>query len=193
MIPLALDAQDEAVGLAFDLPDGWICLDLRMPGLAGRVDQVLHVVLDGGVSRDPLVEQGIRDLVDRLVADGAHCLLMRPAVDGARVAITGGVFVSAPLRVSGAELYRTLDERGQPVALGDIDGMPIVSLVCPAPVPASRPVPGLQIVYLVCGDAATVLLSFAAAEASDPKCIVDEVARVLSRARVVRSRRDAGF
>ena len=186
MTAIAFDPGPETVGLAFDLPDGWICLDLQAPELPARVDRLLHVVLEGIVSNTPAAQQCVRDLVARLVADGADCLLMCPAVDGMDVAITGGVFVCAPLRVSGTDLYRTLDDRGDAVALGEIDGLPIVSLVRPSAASAPGQISSVQVVYLICGGGATVVLSFAAADHFDPRRVVDEVARLVSGARVVR-------
>jgi hypothetical protein len=182
----ALDEHAGPTGVAFDLPAGWCCLDLREPALGDRVDHLLSG-LPGVVVADPSsATPGIRDLVARLVADGADCLLLRPAVDGSDVAIAGGVFVSAPLRVSGALLYQLLDEGGEAVALGDLDGLPIVALVRPIAAAAPGALASVEVSYLICGDAATVLLSFAAADRFDPRRVVGEVARVVSGARVVR-------
>jgi hypothetical protein len=185
----ALDEQAEPTGptgLAFDLPAGWCCFDLREPALDDRVDDLLSELPGGVVADPPGGEPGIRDVIARLVSDGADCLVLRPAVDGSDVAIAGGVFVSAPLRVSGAHLYHLLDERGEAVALGDLDGLPIVSLVRPVAAAAASALVSLQVVYLICGDRATILLSFAAADRFDPRRVVGEVARVVSGARVVR-------
>ncbi len=187
MSAVAFGQRADAGGLEFELPDGWTCVDLRAPHLADRIDQLLRVVLDGIASRTPADEQSIRDLVATLVAGGAHCLLLRPATDAADCAISGGVFVSAPISVPAQELHRILDERGEAVALGDLDGLPIISLVGPAWSAEGVPLAaGVQVAYVICADDASVMLSFTAAGGFDRKRLIGEVAAVLSRARVVR-------
>ncbi len=187
MSAVASDQRTEAGGLEFELPERWTCLDLRAPQLADRIDQLLQVVREGIASCTPADEQSIRDLVATLVASGAHCLLLRPATDAADCAISGGVFVSAPISVPAHELHRILDERGEAVALGDLDGLPIISLVGPVRSAEGAPMPvGVQVAYLICAEGASVMLSFTATGGVDRKRLVGEVAAVVSRARVVR-------
>jgi hypothetical protein len=173
----------DATGLAFDLPDGWWCLDVRGPRVADRLDQLLRDALDPNVPAE--VRERVRASVTRLAAEGAHCLLLRPG--GANdVAVTGGVFALPPFRVAGEDLYRALDERGEAVALGDLDGVPIVSIVRRMPPGRAGAIAILQITYLVCADGGSVLLTFAASDEVEPGRVIGEVARIVSAARVVR-------
>jgi hypothetical protein len=176
----------EAVGIELDLPDGWWSLDVRPPRLAHRLDRLLGDVLDASVSARE--RERVRASVVRLAAEGARCLLLRPAVDATDVAVTAGVFALPALRVDGADLYRALDERGEAVALGDLDGVPIVSTVrrVPAGDMSAVAIGILQISYLVCAEKGGVLLTFAAADAVEPGRLVRDVARVVSAARVLR-------
>lgn len=168
-------------GLKFDLPDGWWCLDVRGPRVAERLDQLLCDALDPNVPAQ--AREQVHASVARLVAQGAHCLLLRPGRD---VAVTGGVFALPPLGVAGADLYRALDERGEAVALGDLDGVPIVSMVRRVPPRRAGVIAILQINYLVCATGGSVLLTFAAADEVEPGHVIREVARIVSAARVVR-------
>jgi hypothetical protein len=177
----AVTADRSTTGLAFDLPDGWWRLDVRGPRVADRVDQLLRDALDANVSGD--ARERVRSSVERLAAQGAHCLLLRPGGD---VPITAGVFALPPCRFAGADLYRALDERGEAVALGDLDGVPVVSIVRRMPPGRAGAIAILQITYLVCADGGSVLLTFAAADEVEPGRVIREVARIVSAARVVR-------
>jgi len=178
-----MTADRSTTGLTFDLPDGWWCLDVRGPRVADRVDQLLRDALDPDVPAE--IRERVRGSVTRLAAQGAHCLLLRPG--GAEgVAVTAGVFALPPVRVAGEDLYRALDERGEPVALGDLDGVPIVSMVRRLPPGPASAIAILQITYLVCADGGSVLLTFAAADEVEPGRVIHEVARIVSAARVVR-------
>jgi len=177
----AVTAGRSTTGLAFDLPDGWWRLDVRGPRVADRVDQLLRDALDANVSGD--ARERVRSSVERLAAQGAHCLLLRPGGD---VPITAGVFALPPFRFAGADLYRALDERGEAVALGDLDGVPVVSIVRRMPPGRAGAIAILQITYLVCADGGSVLLTFAAADEVEPGRVIREVARIVSAARVVR-------
>jgi len=177
----AVTAARSTTGLAFDLPDGWWRLDVRGPRVADRVDQLLRDALDANVLGDARERE--RSSVTRLAAQGAHCLLLRPGGD---VPITAGVFALPPFRVAGADLYRALDERGEAVALGDLDGVPVVSMVRRMPPGRVGAIAILQITYLVCADGGSVLLTFAAADEVEPGRVIREVARIVSAARVVR-------
>jgi hypothetical protein len=174
----------EAAGLEFELPDGWWSLDVRPPRLADRLDELLSDALGPATSAD--VRDRVRASVARLAADGAHCLLLRPALGATDVAVTGGVFTLPPFGLDGADLYSALDERGEAVALGDLDGVPIVSMVRRVPAGGASEIAILQIIYLVCAGGGSVMLTFAAADEIQPGRVVREVARVVSAARVVR-------
>ncbi len=177
----AVTSGRSTAGLAFELPDGWWCLDVRGPRVADRLDQLLRDALDPNVSGD--ARERVRSSVARLAAQGAQCLLLRPGGD---VPITAGVFALPPFHVAGADLYRALDERGEAVALGDLDGVPVVSLVRRMPPGRVGTIAILQITYLVCADGGSVLLTFAAADEVEPGRVIREVARIVSAARVVR-------
>ena len=174
----------EGTGLAFELPDGWWSLDVRGPRLADRLDQLLRDALAPNMSAE--ARERVRASVTRLAAQGAHCLLLRPAAGADGVAVTAGVFALPPFRVPGADLYRALDARGEAVALGDLDGVPIVSMVRRVPPGRAGAIAILQITYLVCAGGGSVLLTFAAADEVEPGRVIREVARIVSAARVVR-------
>ncbi len=100
--------------------------------------------------------------------------------------ITAGIFALPPFRFAAADLYRALDERGEAVALGDLDDVPVVSIVRRMPPGRGGAIAILQITYLVCADGGSVLLTFAAADEVEPGRVIREVARIVSAARVVR-------
>lgn len=156
-----------AIGVEFELPDGWYCLDPHQPDSP----DVLHRLMPPGISAPPVL--------DALCAADVRLALVHPGVP----AITGAVGIAPPLAVSGAEVYRTLEEAGEAVGFGDLDGLPVVSLVRHAYAETTL----VQITYLVCAEAATGTLTFAGPAVPDTKSVVGEVAHVLSGARVVRS------
>jgi hypothetical protein len=172
--PVAIEAR-----LDVDLPDGWWCLDLAAASLSDDVAA--------------LTEESARpDLVPSTMASatwlrnqGASVALFRPGNDAVPAAICGGVIVVDT--VPGPELYAALDAEGEPVALGDLDGIPIISHVRREHDDHALPSPMLQITYFICAPSRCIVVIFVAPGFGYVKCVVDEVASVVSAARVVHS------
>ena len=182
-----MTAATEQPRLDVDLPDGWWCLDLTEPV---RPDQVAALFDDGrrpgpNLEPSPNVEQGALATANWLRGQGARIALLRPGNDRLAEAICGGVFVIDAMPA--AQLYAALDEQGEAVALGDLDGIPIISHVRRAPVDASVPTPAVHISYFICALRMCIVITFAAPEIRDVKGVVREVAKIVSAARVVHS------
>jgi hypothetical protein len=169
-----------AAGLAVDLPPGWWCVQ---PGDSDRVDELCRVALGGA---DPRIAPAVRAAAAQLRSAGAGCMLLRPALDGDGVPITGGVFVGPPFHPSGAALHAVLEQQGEAAALANLEDVPVVSVIRRVPVPEAHTLPLVQVTYLVCADVAGVVLAFSAGGQVEPSRLVGELAQVVSRARVVR-------
>jgi hypothetical protein len=171
------------VGIDFDLPDGWWCLDLDDPKLTERFDALRA----DGRTITPESERRAAAELRGLAERGTTIALLRPADDERPVAVCGGVFVGAGLDVDGVELFRTLDDDGEPVAIGDLGGIPIVSHIRRERVDHHQPAPILQITYFICPPGMCIVVIFVASEIVAANCIVNDVATVMSAARVVHS------
>ncbi len=167
--------------LDVELPDGWYCVDLPVP--PDRREETFPA-------------SGAAAFADWLHDQGAGLALIRPGDAAVPAAICGGVFVVDRLPVAGDMLFAVLDAEGEAVALGDLDGIPIVSHVRREPADDVRPGPMLHITYFVCAPSMCVVMTFGAPEGSTTfgaperngsKCVVDEVAKIVSAARVVHS------
>ena len=102
-------------------------------------------------------------------------------------AICGGVFLLDDLAIDGDALYVAFEEDGEPVALGDLDGIPIISHVRRAPPDEVIPVASINITYFICAPSMCIVITFLAPEIGGVQCIVDEVAKIVSAVRVVHS------
>lgn len=182
----AVDQPRPVVGIDFDLPDGWWCLDLDDPQLAERLGERFYSLRAGGRKITSESERRVAAELRELVERGAGIALLHPADDTWPAAICGGVFVGS-IDVDGAELFRTLDDEGEPVALGDLSGIPIVSHIRREPVDHRRPSPILHITYFICAPGMCIVIKFVAPEIVAANCIVNDVATVISAARVVLS------
>jgi hypothetical protein len=121
-----------------------------------------------------------------LVARGAKLALLRAGDEALPAAICGGVFLlDEP--VAGDVLYSTLDATGQAVALGDLDGIPIIAHLRREPGGGSRPLSTLLVTYFICAPTRCAVIAFLAPEFGDVKRVVAEVARLISAVRVVQS------
>lgn len=156
-----------ALGLEFRLPEGWYCVDPQEPASAA----VLARLLPPGLTAPPVMAAlcGVR----------APLALVHPGMP----AITGAVLLAPPLSVTAAQAWRTLHESGEAVGFGNLDGLPVISLIRHS----RADVELVQTTYLICGRTATATLTFAGPALPDAKSVVGEVAHVVSRARVVRS------
>lgn len=175
-----------AMGVEFDLPAGWWCLDLTRPAVAQRLAELLRELRGLGM-RVPDADRHTLAYVGWLRDQGASIALVRPGDECAGPAICGGVFVERPLPVSGADLYTQLDAGGEAVALGDLGGIPVVSHVGRRRADDVAALDMVQITYLLCATGACVVLSFHAAEGAGVERVVCEVARVVSAAQLVHS------
>lgn len=144
--------------LEVELPDGWRCLELTEPDA----------------------------LSTWLVSRGATLALLRPGHDGLPAAICGGLFL-LDLPVAGEVLYSALDAEGQAVALGDLDGIPVVAQLRREPAGDPLSVPTLLVTYFICAPSGCAVIAFMAPESGDVTRIVCEVAKVISAVRVVQS------
>ncbi len=166
-----MTAPPAARCVEFELPPGWWCLDLRSDGASERIDELAR-----RLGREIPADMTVGDVS----AGDADCLLFRPAAQPGDLAITGCVVVRSPLPVSGVELHDQLAERGEFVALSDLGGMPVVSLV-------RRPAASaLEVTYFVVADDVCLVLIFVAPATPDPQHAIAELARVVSAARAVR-------
>jgi len=162
-----------AMRLEVELPDGWRGVDLPA---AAEVD---------GRSA-PATAKITAWLHER----GAVAALLRAGDEAVPAAICGGVFLLDELAIDGDTLYVALEDDGEPVALGDLDGIPIISHVRRAPPDDVMPTPTVNITYFICAPSMCIVITFLAPEIGGAKCVVDEVAKIVSAARVVHS--DAG-
>ena len=144
--------------LEVELPDGWRCLELTEPDAVSTW----------------------------LRSRGATLALLRPGDEVLPAAICGGLFL-LDLPVTGDVLYSALEADGQAVALGDLDGIPIVAQLRREPAGDSLPVPTLLVTYFICAPTGCVVIAFMAPESGEVTRIVGEVAKVISAVRVVQS------
>lgn len=156
--------------LDIELPDGW-----------------RWVVLPPGADVDERFGPGAAELAGWLHEQGAAAGLLRAGDEAVPAAICGGVFLFDQLSVDGNALYVALEEDGEPVALGDLDGIPIISHVRRAPRDDAMPLPMLHISYLLCPPGICVVITFVAPDCDDRRSVVNEVAKIVSAARVVHS------
>lgn len=156
--------------LDVELPDRWRCTEL--PATAD---------IDGWSG--PEAAALTRWLHER----GAVAALLRPGDDAVPAAICGGVFLLDDLAIDGDALYVALEEDGEPVALGDLDGIPIISHVRRAPPDDVMRAATVNITYFICASSMCIVITFLAPEIGGAKCIVDEVAKIVSAVRVVHS------
>jgi hypothetical protein len=172
--------------IRIELPDGWLCLDLE----SAQPDQLRAAVVASGGPSTPDAEQSVLGVARWLREQGASTALLRPGDDVLSAAICGGLFVLDALPIEGDALYAALDAEGEPVALGSIEGIPIISHVYPEPPNDELPTPTLRVTYFICAPSMCIVIIFVAVDCGDRKTVVDEVAKIVSAARVVHS--DAG-
>jgi len=179
----AVGRSPAIAGIDFELPDGWWCLDLHDPQLPERFDslRVGERVITPESEQRALAQ--LRELAER----GASIALLRPADDVRPVAVCGGVFLRGGIDVDGVELYEALELDGEPVALGDLGGIPIVSHIRREPVDDRRSLPILHITYFICAPRMCIVVKFVAPEIVSTNCVVNDVANVISAVRVVHS------
>lgn len=159
-----------AMRLEVELPDGWRGVDLpAAPDIDGWSGP------------------GVAKLVGELHERGAVVALLRAGDAAVPAAICGGVFLLDELAVDGDALYVALEDDGEPVALGDLDGIPIISHVRRAPPDDVMPAATVNITYFICAPSMCIVITFLAPEIGGAKVIVDEVAKIVSAARVVHS------
>lgn len=121
-----------------------------------------------------------------LLSRGAVLALLRPGDEVLPAAICGGLFL-LDLPVAGDVLYSALDADGHAVALGDLDGIPVVAQLRREPLGDSLPVSTLLVTYFICAPSGCAVIAFMAPESGDVTRIVSEVAKVISAVRVVQS------
>jgi len=192
-------AEDGVARLDIDLPDGWWCLDLNEAALADQVARLYEALREAGA---PAAEQSAVVFANWLRGEGASIALLRPGNNTLATAICGGVFVLDPLPVPGDVLFAALDAEGEAVALGDLEGVPIVSHIRWTPADDLAHSPMLQVSYFICAPSKCIVITFVALktaataataataetlESHGVKSVVAEVARVVSAARVVHS------
>ncbi|HZE48643.1 MAG TPA: hypothetical protein VE074_03715 [Jatrophihabitantaceae bacterium] len=183
-------AERAVARLSVDLPDGWWCLDLNESALSDQVARLYGALREAGRPATAAAEQNAIALANWLHGEGASIALLRPGNDALATAICGGVFVRDPLPVAGDVLFAALDADGEAVALGDLDGIPIVSHVRRTPADDPPHSPMLHVSYFICAPSMCIVITFVVAETSEihgVKGVVAEVARVVSGARVVHS------
>jgi hypothetical protein len=156
--------------LDVELPRGWHSFDLPV-----RSDQ-LEELFDGY----------LRAFAHWLHDKGASIGLVRPGDEAVPGAICGGVFVLERMPVDGAVLFAALDADGEPVAIGDLDGIPIVSHIRREPVDGV-PFAVLHITYFICAPGMCIVMAFGGSEIGGVRGVVEEVAKIVSAARVVHS------
>jgi hypothetical protein len=144
--------------LEVELPDGWCCFELA------ETDA----------------------LSTWLLARGATLALLRPGDEVLPAAICGSVF-ALDLPVAGDVLYAALDADGQAVALGALDGIPVVAQLRREPPGDSLRVSRLLVSYFICAPSGCAVIAFMAPESGEVTRIVSEVAKVISAVRVVQS------
>jgi hypothetical protein len=145
--------------LDVELPDGWCCVELSEPPDAFST---------------------------WLASRGARLALLRPGNEALPAAICGGVFL-LDMPVAGEVLYAALDADGQAVALGELDGIPIVAHLRREPVADSGQMAMLLVTYFICAPSRCAVIAFMAPEFGDIPRVVGEVAKVISAVRVVQS------
>lgn len=154
--------------LDVELPEGWCCFDLAV-----RSDQLTEL----------LDNEYLPTYVHWLQDNGASIALMRPGDEAVPGAICGGVFVLDGMPVDGAVLFAALDADGEPVALGDLGGVPIVSHIRRES--TDGPVAVLHITYFICLAGMCVVMTFGGRQMGGVRGVVEEVAKIVSAARVV--------
>jgi hypothetical protein len=159
-----------AMRLEVELPEGWRGVDL--PAAADA---------------DGWSAPAVAKLAARLQERGAVVALLRTGDEAVPTAICGGVFLLDELAIDGDALYVALEEDGEPVALGDLDGIPIISHVRRAPADDVTPAATVNITYFICAPSMCIVITFVAVDCGDRKGIVGEVAKIVSAARVVHS------
>lgn len=166
--------------LQIDLPEGWqpVELDPTVPS-----EQVMRLGSAGGFTA--AVATAAREVATWLGERGAGIALFRPADEMVPVSICGGLFIRDALPISGDVLFAALDAEGEPVALGDLDGVPVVAHIRRDD--ESAPLPMLRVSYFLCAPGTCIVVIFVAPESIDEKCVVHEVAKIISAARVVHS------
>jgi hypothetical protein len=186
-------AERAAARLTVDLPDGWWCLDLNEAALSDQVARLYRALREAGVPASSVAEQSAVAFANWLHGEGASIALLRPGNDALATAICGGVFVLDALAVPGDVLFAALDAEGEPVAIGDLDGVPIVSHIRWTPADDLSHSPMLHVSYFICAPSMCIVITFVAAATAETsgihgvKGVVAEVARVVSAARVVHS------
>jgi hypothetical protein len=156
------------VRLDVELPEGWCCFDLAVPS-----DQLTEL----------LDHQYLRAFAQWLRDNGASIALMRQGDEVVPGAICGGVFVLDRMPVDGAVLFALLDADGEPVALGDLGGLPIVAHIRRES--TDGPVAVLHVTYFICAPGMCVVIAFGGREIGGVRGVVEEVAKIVSAARVV--------
>jgi hypothetical protein len=142
-----------------ELPPDWRCFELTDPS-------------------DPLSTW--------LVSRGARVALLRPGDEVLPMAICGGVFL-LDVGVAADVFYSALDADGHAVALGEVDGVPIVAHLCRERAGGSRPMSTMLVTYFICAPGGCAVIAFVAPEFGDLRRLVGEAAKVISGVRVVHS------